>query len=155
MLLGIQSHLSTWNLWFFANHEASSATSQITSLGKRRFSQGIMLIVKNLKKNYFWSFYLCVCFPVVSWRNIVFFNIKSCCNGKISWSILFRNVPGLKYLFKLAVTDPHQKYPLAIMLLKCTLATPVSEAICESLGSIIASVMFKRPGANDTFNPVK
>lgn len=46
------------------------------------------------------------------------------------------------------VSELGQKYPLVVKLLKFTVSTPVSEAICESVGSAI-TVMNKRPVAKD------
>jgi hypothetical protein len=59
------------------------------------------------------------------------------------------NVIELKYLFKEVVTNFKVKSPLAVKLLQFLITTPVSEAICESWGSIITSVMKKRPAASD------
>ena len=59
------------------------------------------------------------------------------------------NVIEFKYLFKEIVTNFKAKYPLAVKLLQYLITTPVSEAICESWGSIITSIMKKRPAASD------
>lgn len=68
---------------------------------------------------------------------------------KLSFARVSDNILDFKYLFKLTVTDLQQKYPIGIKLLKFLISTPVSEAICESWGSVITNVMNKRPAASD------
>lgn len=55
----------------------------------------------------------------------------------------------IKALIKLAVIELKNKYPYIIKFLTYVLAIPVSEAICESWGSVINDVMLRRPMAND------
>lgn len=59
------------------------------------------------------------------------------------------NSVDFKHVLKVCVTELQCKFPLAIKLLKWLITTPVSEAICESWGSIISNVMTKRPAASD------
>lgn len=68
---------------------------------------------------------------------------------KLNSARVTENILDFKYLFKMTVTDLQQEYPLGIKLLKFLLSTPVSEAICESWGSVITNIMTKRPAASD------
>lgn len=68
---------------------------------------------------------------------------------KLSSAIIGGSVLDMKYVFNTTVTELQIKYPLAIKLMKWLITIPVSEAICESWGSVITNIMTKRPGAND------
>lgn len=54
-----------------------------------------------------------------------------------------------KALLKLAVRELRSKYPSIIKFLIFSLAIPVSEAICESWGSVVNNVITKRPMSSD------
>lgn len=55
----------------------------------------------------------------------------------------------LRKLYKVAMLQLKKKFPLILKLFMFAISIPVSEAICESWGSIIASVMLKRPRGDD------
>ena len=68
---------------------------------------------------------------------------------KLNSARVTENILDFKYLFKMTATDLQQEYPMGIKLLKFLLSTPVSEAICESWGSVITNIMTKHPAASD------
>lgn len=87
-------------------------------------------------------------------KDTLFFEYKRLCSfieDKIAESRDEGLLCDIRKLFKVAMLQLKNKFPLILKFFMFAISIPVSEAICESWGSVIANVMLKRPRGDDGF----